>query len=93
MASNANVNSTTPNNSNPDPIMLVVKEIVTMMESSSSGATTSESTTFQRSFCISNGLAQGNPMLYLSQGYAKMAASEATTPSHRAPRARCVATK
>ena len=53
-----------------DPILLAVKEIITMMELSANGSTTEN--TYQRSFCISNAMVQGNPVLYQSQEYPKM---------------------
>lgn len=59
-----------------EPIMLAVKEIVTMMENN--GASNLSENTYQRSFCISNALAQGNPTLYRSQNYAKMAEQAGT---------------
>ena len=56
--------------------MLAVKEIVTMMENN--GASNLSENTYQRSFCISNALAQGNPTLYRSQNYVKMAEQAGT---------------
>lgn len=53
-----------------DPILLAVKEIITMMEQNSSGGTNEN--TYQRSFCISNAMVHGNPMLYQSQEYPQM---------------------
>ena len=59
-----------------EPIMLAVKEIVTMMEGN--GASNPNESSYQRSFCISNALAQGNPTLYRSQNYVKMAEQAGT---------------